>query len=112
MDWPDGGSRGDFLGFAVARSPGFRGEGESWLPNRIGFDGPRTDGADIPSNVAPIQKFLWWDARIDDADRGSQFTYEVTRVGTPGQVNRVYFLASTLSMSRTVMRRVPRSSLK
>ena len=66
FDWPDGGARQDFLGFAIRRSPGFQGQAESWLPNRVGFEGPARDGADLPSNTSPVQKFLWWDARIDD----------------------------------------------
>ena len=80
LDWPDGGSRKDFLGFAIRRSPGFTGEAESWLPNRAGFDGPAKNGGDLPSNSSPVQKFLWWDARIDDPDRGKTFTYTVTPV--------------------------------
>lgn len=84
FDWPDGGSRQDFLGFAIARSPGFQGENQSWLPNRVGFAGPAPKGQDLPSNTSPIQKFLWWDARIDDPDRGKTFTYKVTPVvGAP-----------------------------
>src|SRR5262249_48957774 len=72
LDWPDGESRNDFLGFAIQRTPGFRDEStqqvapNSWLPNRIGFNGPPAAGqADFPSNLAPIQKFMWWDARLE-----------------------------------------------
>ncbi|MGL6234320.1 MAG: phospholipase D-like domain-containing protein [Segniliparus sp.] len=84
-DWPEGRDRGDFLGFAIERTPGLAGSGSSWLPNRIGFDGPNPDQSDIPSDQAPIQKFYWWDARIDDRDRGSAFTYKVVPVvGEPG----------------------------
>lgn len=75
LDWPDGGSRNDFLGFAISRDPGFRGDTKSWLPNRLGFDGPAPKGKDYPSETSPIQKFLWWDARIDVEDRGKKFTY-------------------------------------
>jgi phosphatidylserine/phosphatidylglycerophosphate/cardiolipin synthase-like enzyme len=90
FDWPDGGSRQDFLGFAIRRSPGYAQEGESWLPNRVGFNGPAPDGGDLPSNTSPIQKFLWWDARIDDEDRGKTFTYRVAPVvGTPDSPNLV-----------------------
>ena len=80
LDWPDGGSREDFLGFAIRRTPGFRNQPQSWLPNRLGFDGPAPQGQDLPSHENPIQKFLWWDARVDDADRGRQFTYEAMPV--------------------------------
>jgi len=80
FDWPDGGSRRDFLGFAIQRSPGYEGAEASWLPNRVGFDGPAPNGGPLPSNTSPIQKFLWWDARIDDIDRGKEFTYTVIPV--------------------------------
>jgi phosphatidylserine/phosphatidylglycerophosphate/cardiolipin synthase-like enzyme len=91
LDWPAGANRADFLGFAIKRTPGFRRNGaltqESWLPNRIDFDGPAAEGHDLPSARAPIQKFLWWDARIDTEDRGNTFTYHITPVvGSPHQL--------------------------
>jgi phosphatidylserine/phosphatidylglycerophosphate/cardiolipin synthase-like enzyme len=78
-DWPGGNARHDFLGFAIRRTPGFGGAASSWLPNRIGFDGP-PPGGDLPSNAAPIQKFYWWDARITTKDRGTSFAYDVIPV--------------------------------
>jgi phosphatidylserine/phosphatidylglycerophosphate/cardiolipin synthase-like enzyme len=84
FDWPDGDAKADFLGFVIERTPGFDGAAQSWLPNRIGFDGPKPDQSDFPSNEAPIQKFYWWDARIDTKDRGTRFSYRVIPVtGTP-----------------------------
>jgi phosphatidylserine/phosphatidylglycerophosphate/cardiolipin synthase-like enzyme len=88
FDWAAGGNRNDFLGFAIQRTPGFRRNGQllpdSWLPNRIDFDGPAPDGQDKPSIKAPIQKFLWWDSRIDTADRGATFKYKITPIaGSP-----------------------------
>lgn len=84
MDWSEGAGRSDFLGFAIHRRPGFRVRGqqaaEDWLPNRICFDGPSPDHRDFPSNRCPIQKFMWWDARIDDEDEGKTLTYVVTPV--------------------------------
>jgi phosphatidylserine/phosphatidylglycerophosphate/cardiolipin synthase-like enzyme len=80
FDWPDGQNHKDFLGFAISRTPGYRHEATSWLPNRIGFDGPAPKGKDFPSNAAPIQKFAWWDARIDDEDWGKTFRYVITPV--------------------------------
>ena len=68
----------DLLGFAIQRSPGFNGEPTSYLPNVLTFSGPVTPPK--PSNEAPIQKFWWWDAQINDADRGKSFTYTVTPV--------------------------------
>lgn len=91
LDWDEGGTRADFLGFAIKRSPGFRSvdgktqKDESWLPNRVTFDGPvSANAADVDSDKAPIQKFMWWDARIDEPDRGATFTYTAYPVvGTP-----------------------------
>jgi PLD-like domain len=84
FDWPGGQGRNDFLGFAIERTPGFWGHERSWLPNRIDFDGPAPDGRDKPSRWAPIQKFMWWDARIDTEDRGKIFHYRVVPiVGSP-----------------------------
>ena len=87
-DWPAGDDHQDFLGFAINRTPGFDGAESSWLPNRIGFNGPKPDQSDFPSNEAPIQKFYWWDARIDTKDRGHSFTYRVVPVtGKPSSLN-------------------------
>jgi len=95
LDWPDGGDRKDFLGFAVRRTPGFRDQPQSWLPNRLGFDGPAPKGQDLPSHENPIQKFLWWDARIDDADRGRQLSYEALPVvGTRDRLEGLEDLAA------------------
>ncbi|VWC42810.1 phospholipase [Burkholderia lata] len=94
FDWPDAASRSDFLGFAIRRTPGFwSADGKtrapnSWLPNRLTFDGPaaHTQG-DAPTDQAPIQKFMWWDARIDPQDRGASFRYDVYPVvGTPANL--------------------------
>jgi len=82
FDWAEGKSKPDFLGFAIKRSPGFWSadgktrDAQSWLPNRLTFEGPVPSGKpDAPSNIAPIQKFMWWDAKIDEPDRGQTFTY-------------------------------------
>ena len=91
FDWPEGGTRENFLGFAIKRTPGFLAadgqerEASSWLPNRLTFKGAVPDTQqDAPSNTAPIQKFMWWDARIDQADREKSFSYLVYPVvGTP-----------------------------
>ena len=91
MDWPDGVNRLDFLGFAIRRTPGFLDLStglvapSSFLPNRVSFNGPPAAGQpDFPSNVAPIQKFMWWDARLDGSTAGDSLTYEITPVcGTP-----------------------------
>ncbi len=90
-DWPEGESRADFLGFAIRRTPGFWAlDGKSrtdssWLPNRLTFTGAVPSGQpDVDSSTAPIQKFMWWDARIDPQDREKSFTYEIFPVvGSP-----------------------------
>ncbi len=89
LDWPDGGSRNDFLGFAISRTPGFGKELKSWLPNRLGFDGPAPLREDFPSEKSPIQKFMWWDARINDEDRGQKFLYWAAPVVGTRSENRV-----------------------
>jgi hypothetical protein len=81
MDWPDGAQREDFLGFAILRSPGFtKGEKDGYLTNKIGFAPPGPHSQFLPSNIAPFQKFLWWDSSISDANRGTTFTYTLTPV--------------------------------
>src|SRR5438132_1108674 len=96
FDWDEGHAHEDFLGFAIKRTPGFRPKknapqaASSWLPNRIGFSGPDPNGKDFPSNEAPIQTFYWWDARIDDIDRGTTLTYEIYPViGKPENLQLV-----------------------
>lgn len=80
FDWPEATEREDFLGFAIRRKPGFRGQPESWLPNRLTFGGAAREDEDVGSDKCPIQKFLWWDARIDDEHRGTDVTYWVAAV--------------------------------
>lgn len=106
FDWPEGEDVSDFLGFAIKRSPGFwSSDGqsraqESWLPNRLTFDGPVPNGTpDAPTNTAPIQKFMWWDARIDPPDRNSTFTYTIHPVlGTPADLKLGAGIAITVSL--------------
>jgi phosphatidylserine/phosphatidylglycerophosphate/cardiolipin synthase-like enzyme len=94
LDWPEGANREDFLGFAVKRTPGFRNPSTrvqnafDWLPNRLTFDGPiPADEPDAPSNKAPIQKFIWWDARFGP-EPGGTVTYEAFPVcGSPTALN-------------------------
>ena len=100
FDWAAGQGRKDFLGFAIERTPGFNGAATSWLPNRIGFDGPVQNQPDIPTNVAPIQKFYWWDARIDDKDRGATFAYRITPVaGSPTSLKLLDDQAATIQVT-------------
>lgn len=89
FDYPEGKSDATFLGFSIERRPGFQNAASSYLPNRIGFHGPNNDGSDEGSDVWPIQKFYWWDARIDSADRGKAFEYAISPVrGSPDNLVR------------------------
>jgi hypothetical protein len=100
FDWAPGKGRKDFLGFAVKRTPGFDGAAFSWLPNRIGFNGPKPDQSDFPSNEAPIQKFYWWDARITTMDRGTAFSYKITPVvGAPTALTLLDGESATLQVA-------------
>ncbi|MGE5208286.1 MAG: phospholipase D-like domain-containing protein [Alphaproteobacteria bacterium] len=79
MDWPAGARFSDFLGFAILRSPGFRpNQKAGYLLNKIGFTAPKKNSRFLPSNLAPFQKFLWWDGAINDGDRGKTFKYTIT----------------------------------
>jgi phosphatidylserine/phosphatidylglycerophosphate/cardiolipin synthase-like enzyme len=100
FDWPAGDGRPDFLGFAILRTPGFAGAPQSWLPNRIGFNGPKPDQGDFSSKEAPIQKFYWWDARIDTKDRGSSFTYRVTPAVGPAAAPKLLDTESAIINAR------------
>ncbi|HET9374198.1 MAG TPA: hypothetical protein VFO40_04460, partial [Chthoniobacterales bacterium] len=85
MDWPDGADFPDFLGFAILRSPGFHpGEKDGYLLNKIGFAAPDKNSQSLPSNLSPIQKFLWWDSAINPEDGGKTFNYTVTPVRGTG----------------------------
>src|SRR5262245_15155429 len=85
MDWPDGAKFDDFLGFAILRAPGFHpGEKDGFLFNKISFTAPDENSPPLPSNLAPFQEVMWWDAGINDADRGKTFRYTITPVRGTG----------------------------
>jgi phosphatidylserine/phosphatidylglycerophosphate/cardiolipin synthase-like enzyme len=94
LDWADGQTRDDFLGFSIKRSPGFmdlasqQKAPSSWLPNRLGFNGPPAAGKpDFPTNEAPVQKFMWWDARLEGVEESTDVTYDIwAATGTPGHI--------------------------
>src|SRR5580700_4468320 len=104
FDYPEGENDNTFLGFAIKREPGFDGAKFTFLPNRIGFDGAHKDGSTEGSDQWPIQKFYWWDARINTADRGKKFTYTVSVVtGTPENLT----LASSQNLEAQVRVTIP-----
>jgi phosphatidylserine/phosphatidylglycerophosphate/cardiolipin synthase-like enzyme len=104
MDWAEGEGRQDFLGFAIRRTPGFMDHAtrivaaSDWLPNRLSFSGPPAAGQpDFPSDRAPVQKFLWWDARLEGVHAGVPLTYEVFPVcGTRDDPQRLEADGATL----------------
>lgn len=78
-DWPEGASHKDFLGFAISRTPGHNpGVKSDFLLNKLTFVQGSKDA--VPSDQAPIQKFMWWDSGVNTADRGKTFTYTITPV--------------------------------
>jgi hypothetical protein len=105
MDWPAGKQFADFLGFAVLRSPGFNPrEKDGYLFNKIGFNPPGPNSQPLPSNVAPFQKFLWWDGGINDADRGKTFKYTITPVRGTGPKDLVLQHDAETTISVTLPR--------
>ena len=47
---------------------------------------------------APIQKFMWWDARLDGSNAGDSLTYDITPVcGAPGALQPI--VADTFSLT-------------
>jgi phosphatidylserine/phosphatidylglycerophosphate/cardiolipin synthase-like enzyme len=82
FNWDEGKNKNDFSGFAIKRSPGFFKKGigrekTSWLANRLNFNGPAKPKEYTGSDKNPIQKFMWWDAQINDDDEGKTFTYTI-----------------------------------
>jgi phosphatidylserine/phosphatidylglycerophosphate/cardiolipin synthase-like enzyme len=83
FNWEEGKNNENFIGFAIQRTPGFLKKGggreaKSPLSNRLNFNGPAKQGEYTGSDKNPIQKFMWWDAQINDADEGKIFTYTIT----------------------------------
>ena len=78
LDWPNGRKHADFLGFAIRRAPGYKaGEKDAYLWNKLSFAPPVEGSSPVPSDLAPIQKFLWWDSGITTEQRGKTFSYTV-----------------------------------
>ena len=81
FDWADGEEYEDFLGFAIRRDPGYGRDGKpQYLLNKLDFSPIAPGSSPQGSDLAPIQKFNWWDGGIKPADRGKSFTYTVTPV--------------------------------
>jgi hypothetical protein len=88
MAWADGAKCKDFSASQSCDHPAFiLGEKDGYLINKIGFAPPGPHSQSLPSNVSPIQKFLWWDSAITEADRGKKFTYTVTPVRGTGPLD-------------------------
>jgi phosphatidylserine/phosphatidylglycerophosphate/cardiolipin synthase-like enzyme len=86
FDWEDSLKEKDFLGFQITRASS---AGPTvTLLNRLTFSGP-VQGSDVPSSLAPIQKFEWWDASIP-VGSAVTYTYTVTPlVGAPNALKPV-----------------------
>jgi phosphatidylserine/phosphatidylglycerophosphate/cardiolipin synthase-like enzyme len=80
-DWEEGKNHPDFLGFAIKRTPGYsQDRAPQFLFNKLDFV-PSTQAAKPkPSNLAPIQKFNWWDGGIKTSDQNKTFEYEIIPV--------------------------------
>ena len=105
FDWLDGKSHPDFLGFAIRRAPGFsKGEKQGYLFNKIGFVPLGPSSGPMPSNVAPIQKFLWWDSAILTEDRGKTFAYTVVPVLGTGPNDLALQEDAAVTLSVTIPR--------
>lgn len=90
FDWPDGAQHADFLGFAIRRTPGYAKDKQpQFLFNKLDFVPVAENAKPKSSDLAPIQKFNWWDSGFNTVDRGKTFTYEVFPVrGTgPGDLH-------------------------
>jgi phosphatidylserine/phosphatidylglycerophosphate/cardiolipin synthase-like enzyme len=99
FDWDEGKAHSDFLGFAIRRSPGLGQSAPSWLPNRLSFQGAIRKGENPASNRNPIQKFMWWDARIE-RDKSRTYKYTITPVrGTPGNLTLVTSASRQVSVT-------------
>ena len=86
------------------RAPGFHpGEKDGFLFNKISFSPPTDKSQPLPSNLAPFQKFMWWDAGINDKDRGKTFTYTITPVRGTGPTD----LKPVTAAAATIKARLP-----
>jgi phosphatidylserine/phosphatidylglycerophosphate/cardiolipin synthase-like enzyme len=103
MDWPAGAKFADFLGFAILRAPGFSPhEKDGYLLNKIGFTAFDKNSPPLPSNLAPFQKFLWWDGAINDGDRGRTFEYTVTPTRGTGALDLELQYEAEVTISVTI----------
>jgi hypothetical protein len=90
FDWDDGAQHADFLGFAIQRDPGFGADKKpQFLFNKLDFVPIAEKAKPKGSDLAPFQKFNWWDSGFKTEDRGKRFKYTVFPVrGTgPGDLN-------------------------
>ena len=90
FDWEDGAQHTDFLGFAIQRDPGFAADKKpQFLFNKIDFVPDAENAKPKGSDLAPFQKFNWWDSGFKTEDRGKTFKYTVfpARGTGPGDLN-------------------------
>ena len=107
FDWAEGKSHSDFLGFAIQRLPRLGQSAPSWLPNRLSFTGTIKKGENPASNRNPIQKFMWWDARIE-RDKLRTYKYTINPVrGTPGNLTLITTASRQISVTTSRSSAVP-----
>lgn len=102
FDWPAGSKHADFLGFAIRRSPGYHpGDKDAYLLNKLSFAAPEPGSQPIPSDLAPFQKFMWWDSGITTEQRGKRLTYTLIPVrGTgPSDLQLLFDQAGTCEVT-------------
>lgn len=103
FDWADGGDHADFLGFAIQRNPGYTRTGEAqFLFNKLDFVPLAENARPKGSDVAPIQKFNWWDGGINETDQGKAFTYTVIPVLGTGPDDLTFQINAAGSIRVTV----------
>jgi phosphatidylserine/phosphatidylglycerophosphate/cardiolipin synthase-like enzyme len=85
FDWDDGAQHADFLGFAIERDPGYGADKKpQFLFNKLDFVPIAEKAKPKGSDLAPFQKFNWWDSGFKTEDRGKRFKYTVFPVRGTG----------------------------
>ncbi len=103
FDWDGGADHPDFLGFAIQRSPGYTKSGEpQYLFNKLDFTPIEPGAKPKGSDVAPIQKFNWWDGGLKPEDQGKAFEYTITPVLGTGPDDLKLETAATCVLKVTV----------
>jgi hypothetical protein len=103
-DWRERKDHEDFLGFAIRRTPAFKGKGRApaCLFNKVTFDPPAQDAKPVESDEAPLQKFHWWEGGIRNTDPDAVFTYDAIPVRGTGKSDLRLQMQCTASVTATI----------